>query len=98
MLRKFLDLFKREKYEVVATLKTHVIWTSVATKKKLSEDVITWYMEQTPSGKRRYFFHSYGETKEKKAEHHYEAELILWKKTGILPEDAEAVDFAAMKR
>lgn len=98
MFKKFLSLFQREKYEVVATLKTHVTWSDTITKKKSSEDVITWYMEQTPSGKRRYFFHSFGSTKERKIENQFEAELILWKKTGILPEDAEAVDFAAMKR
>lgn len=97
-----IDFLKRifigEKFEVVATLKTYVTWQDKTTKKKESEDIITWYMEQGDRGTRRYHFHSFGTTKETKSEHRFEDDLILWQKTGILPEDAEPVTFTAMKR
>jgi hypothetical protein len=90
-------MFVREKFELVATLKIPVDWTEKETKKKHSSDIITWYMEQGNYGTRKYHFHSYGETKSQKIESNYEAELILWKKTGILPKDAEPIEFTAMK-
>jgi hypothetical protein len=89
--------FVKEKFELVATLKHTVDWVNTQTRKKHSSDVITWYMEQGNYGSRRYHFHSYGESKSQKVENGYEAELILWKKTGILPKDAEPIEFTAMK-
>lgn len=98
LIQNLKNIFTREKFETIATLKTTVIWSNTQTKKKVSEDTITWYMEQGDRGSRRYHYHSFGDTKKTKSEHRYEAELILWKKTGILPEDAEAIDFTAIKR
>ena len=94
------NIFKtreKEVWEVIATCKNEIAWTYTKTGKKHSDDVITWYLEQSNLGNRRYYFHSYGETKSHKKEQAYEARLILWQKTGILPEDAEAIDFTAMK-
>lgn len=98
MFNKFFDLFRREKFEVIAIVKTKVEWKYVKNGKTADSDVITWYLEQGDRGTRRYNYHSYGTTAEKKAEVDYEAPMILWKKTGVLPEDAEPLDFIAMKQ
>ena len=91
-------IFTRENFETVATLKTYVTWNARFNQKKMSEDIITWYMEQGDRGTRRYNFHSFGDTNTTESEHRYESELILWKKTGILPENAEPIEFTVMKR
>jgi len=92
--------YEPETWEVIATLEDPVRWTwtsGVDKGKKASQDVITWYLEQSNKGNRRYTYHTYGTTKEKNAQTEYEAPLILWKRTGILPAGAEAVDFTAIK-
>lgn len=98
MLKKFFDLFRKEKFEVIAIVKNQVDWKYTSNGKSAGSDVITWYLEQGDRGTRRYNYHSYGTTAEKKTEVDYEAPMILWKKTGVLPEDAEPLDFMAMKR
>ena len=88
----------KENFEIIATVTDRIEWSFMTTKKKHSEDKITWYLEQGDKGTRRYTFHSYGETAAKKAEKNYEEPMIFWQRTGILPERAEPVEFTAIKR
>lgn len=99
MFKKLFErIFKNpEKFEVIATVKDQVEWQYKVNGKKHSEDTITWYLELGDRGTRRYFFHSHGTTAAKKEERIYEAPMILWQKTGILPENAEPIEFTAIK-
>ena len=65
-------------------------------KKNAGHDIITWFMETSNLGRRRYYAHTYGTTAEQNAEKTREAPLMLWQKTGILPKDAEPIEFTAI--
>jgi hypothetical protein len=98
MFKKIVDLFRKEKFEVIALVKNKVEWKYASNGKPAEPDVITWFLEQGDRGTRKYSFHSHGTTAEKGVESDYEAPILLWQKTGILPENAEPMEFIAMKQ
>jgi len=94
----FKNLFgPKENWTVIATKKERMDWVYKGNNKDAGHDIITWFMEVSNLGNRRYYAHTYGTTKEYDAEKTKEAPLMLWQKTGILPEDSEPIEFTAIK-
>lgn len=87
----------KEIWTVVATKKERMEWTYTSNGKDAGHDIITWFMEESNLGRRRYYSHTYGTTKLKNAQVEKEAPMILWEKTGILPENSEGIEFTAIK-
>lgn len=100
-IRKALGMREPSQWQVIARVPKEITWFYTSGPNKgdtIDKETITFFLQQDQYGNRKYYHHSYGRCKDNNSHEKFNADIIFWQETGVLPEDAEPTEFAALKQ
>jgi hypothetical protein len=84
-------LFKRKPKSEWKTRYVAEYFLTWGTGRNALEEKVTFYLKEDQFGNRKYDYYSYGNSKASGVHKEYEANMILWVDTGVLPKGAKDV-------
>lgn len=91
---KWLKKLTGGKWTTKYTVEYVIQWTDLNNR----EETITFFLKENERGDRDYSHHAYGFAESHRLYKNYEAEMILWKETGLLPKRAKSVILEKLSR